>query len=251
MRGKIVAANWKMNTSIAEGEKLVKEVLAQAGEAATRASVIFIPPFTHLHALSGLTGPHAHLGAQNCAAYENGAYTGEISARMLGEMGISHVVIGHSERRALFAEDHATLQRKTDLALAQHLTVIFCCGETLEQRESGQHLATVESQIKDSLFHLPAEKLGAIILAYEPVWAIGTGKTASPAQAQEMHAFIRNLIAGKYGQEIADRLPILYGGSVKASNAGELFSQPDIDGGLVGGASLQAAEFAAIIQAAG
>jgi triosephosphate isomerase len=188
-------------------------------------------------------------GAQNCYSEVSGAFTGEVSARMLASAGVDHVIIGHSERREYFKEDNAMLARKTDRALENNLHVIFCCGEPLSVREAGTENGYVETQIREGIFHLSAEQLQHLAIAYEPIWAIGTGRTATPQQAQDMHAHLRSVIAGQYGQEIADNMPILYGGSCNAANASELFALPDVDGGLIGGASLKADSFLAIINA--
>ena len=189
------------------------------------------------------------VGAENCADKASGAYTGEVSAEMVASTGAKYVILGHSERRAYYGETVAILEEKVKLALANGLTPIFCIGEVLEEREAGKHFEVVDAQIKESLFDLSAEDFGKIVLAYEPVWAIGTGKTASPEQAQEIHAFIRSIVANKYGKEIADNTSILYGGSCKPSNAKELFSNPDVDGGLIGGAALKVSDFKGIIDA--
>ncbi|HKK76573.1 MAG TPA: triose-phosphate isomerase [Saprospiraceae bacterium] len=246
-RQKIVAGNWKMNKNLDEGIALA-EALAK-GNLPAEVEVIMCTPYIHLNSVANITKDitNLNLGAQNCHQEESGAYTGEISAGMLASIeGLTYVVLGHSERRAYFGEDNALLAKKTDAALAAGLRPIFCCGEPLEVREADKHVALVSEQLTEGLFHLPAEDFSKIVIAYEPVWAIGTGVTASPQQAQDMHKEIRNLIAGKYGAEVADNTSILYGGSVKPNNAEELFSQPDVDGGLVGGASLKADDFLAI-----
>jgi len=246
-RQKIVAGNWKMNKNLDEGIALA-EALAK-GNLPAEVEVIMCTPYIHLNSVANITKDitNLNLGAQNCHQEESGAYTGEISAGMLASIeGLTYVVLGHSERRAYFGEDNALLAKKTDAALAAGLRPIFCCGEPLEVREADKHVALVSEQLTEGLFHLPAEDFSKIVISYEPVWAIGTGVTASPQQAQDMHKEIRNLIAGKYGAEVADNTSILYGGSVKPNNAEELFSQPDVDGGLVGGASLKADDFLAI-----
>ncbi|MFM7327202.1 MAG: triose-phosphate isomerase [Bacteroidota bacterium] len=253
MRKKIVAGNWKMNKTAAEAEALVaelKQILAAEYQGA--AGVLLCVPFPYLSAVAtSLVGSGMQAGAQNCSQHDWGAYTGETSTPMLKSIGIGHVIIGHSERRQYFGEDGALLAAKTDAALKHGLTPVFCCGEPLEIREAGTHEDLVRKQVEESLFHLSAEAIANVVIAYEPVWAIGTGKTASSAQAQEMHAVIRKQLAGKYGAAVADGITILYGGSVKADNAAELFACPDVDGGLVGGASLKAREFAEIVKAIG
>lgn len=246
-RQKMVAGNWKMNKNLDDGIALAK-TLAKS-DLPSGVEVVMCTPFIHLTSIAPLLKdiPNLNLGAQNCHQEESGAYTGEISAGMLASIeGLSYVVLGHSERRAFFGEDNALLAKKTDAALAAGLRPIFCCGEPLEVREAGNHVALVAAQITEGLFHLSAEDFAKVVIAYEPVWAIGTGVTASPQQAQDMHKEIRDLIVGKYGAEVADNTTILYGGSVKPNNAEELFGQPDVDGGLVGGASLQADDFLAI-----
>lgn len=247
-RQKIVAGNWKMNLSFQEGRDLASEVIRSIGPSDTLA--VLCPPFVHLNHLSMLTNGISNLeiGAQNCHQSASGAYTGEVSASMIKSVGASFVIIGHSERREFFGENDALLANKVDIALQNDLRPIFCCGEKLESREVGTHEELVGNQIENALFHLDGDAFSKVVIAYEPVWAIGTGKTASSQQAQEMHAFIRNLLAKKYGNAIADATTILYGGSCKPDNAGELFSQPDVDGGLIGGASLKAKDFIAILQ---
>ena len=251
MRKQIAAANWKMNLSQNEAETLLDQLLATEHSLSANQEAIFAVPAIYIPlATQKLTGKtNVYVAAQNCHQKSNGAYTGEISAPMYASVGVKHIVLGHSERREYFAESDALLAEKTDAVLAIGSTPIFCCGEPLEIREAGTQNSFVESQLKNSLFHLSAEQITNVVIAYEPIWAIGTGKTASSEQAQEIHAYIRSVFASKYGQSIADQISILYGGSVKAANAKELFSQPDVDGGLVGGASLIATEFAAIINA--
>lgn len=241
-----------MNLTAPAAAQLVQEILELYGSSETGdTQVIFAPssPFLGIIApmIAGL--PNVHLSAQNLHQEEGGAYTGEISASQITSVGATHVLVGHSERREYFGEDNALLASKIDKALSHGLVPIYCFGETLEQRESGKALDVIREQVSGGTFHLDAESFGKLILAYEPVWAIGTGKTASPEQAQEVHAFIRGLLKEKYGEAVADETSILYGGSVKPANADELFAQPDIDGGLVGGASLKAPDFAAIINA--
>lgn len=251
MRKQIAAANWKMNLSQSEADTLLNELLQTDHSLAAHQEAIFAVPAIYIHqATSTLAGKqNVFVAAQNCHQKSNGAYTGEISAPMFASVGVKHIVLGHSERREYFAESDALLAEKVNAVLAIDSTPIFCCGEPLEIREAGTQNSFVEAQLKNSLFHLSAEQIIKVVIAYEPIWAIGTGKTASSEQAQEIHAYIRSVFAAKYGQSIADQISILYGGSVKAANAKELFSQPDVDGGLVGGASLIASEFAAIINA--
>ncbi len=251
MRKNIVAGNWKMNKTLQEGVQLAEEInkLVEQGVPANT-GVIIAPPFTHLTEVARrIDAEKISLSAQNCAAEASGAYTGEISAAMVKSTGATHVIIGHSERRHYFGETNAILKKKTEMALENDLTPIFCCGEVLEERKAGEHFNVVKKQISDALFFLSAGEFTRLILAYEPVWAIGTGETATPGQAQEMHAFIRNLISDRYGKETAENTTILYGGSCKPSNAKELFANPDVDGGLIGGASLKAEDFYAIIKA--
>jgi len=251
MRKQIAAANWKMNLSLNEAETLLDQLLATEHSLSENQEAIFAVPAIYIPlAIDKLAGKkNVFVAAQNCHQKSNGAYTGEISAPMFASVGVNHIVIGHSERREYFAESDALLAEKTDAVLAIGSTPIFCCGEPLEIREAGTQNDFVATQIKNSLFHLSADQITKVVIAYEPIWAIGTGKTASSDQAQEIHAYIRSVFAVKYGQDIADQISILYGGSVKAANANEIFSQPDVDGGLVGGASLVATEFAAIINA--
>lgn len=251
MRKQIAAANWKMNLSLSEAESLLDQLLATEHHLTANQEVIFAVPaiFIPLATQKFAGKNNVFVAAQNCHSKSNGAYTGEISAPMLATVGVKHIVLGHSERREYFAESDTFLAEKTDAVLAAGSTPIFCCGEPLEIREAGTQNSFVEAQLKNSLFHLSADQITKVVIAYEPIWAIGTGKTASSEQAQEIHAYIRSVFAVKYGQAIADQISILYGGSVKAANAKEIFSQPDVDGGLVGGASLIANEFAAIINA--
>ncbi|MDH5609018.1 MAG: triose-phosphate isomerase [Cyclobacteriaceae bacterium] len=252
MRRNIAAGNWKMNTSLEEGMQLASEVVNMAtAEVVKDIDILLIAPFTHLTSLQKIVGEakNIFLGAQNCHEADSGAYTGEISAPMLKAIGVKYVVLGHSERREYFAESHALLASKTDTVLRHGMTPVFCCGEKLEIREQNKHFELVEAQIRESLFHLSADQMKKVVIAYEPVWAIGTGVTASAEQAQEMHAFIRKTIANKYSQSLADSISILYGGSVKAANANEIFGGADVDGGLVGGASLQSREFVEIAKA--
>jgi triosephosphate isomerase (TIM) len=253
MRQKIVAGNWKMNKTSEEARALTSEILGMvADEVKGNVKVIFCTPFPYLVSTSNQLGNNTRIsvGAQNCSEHEWGAYTGEVSAPMLKSINIPYVLIGHSERRQYFGENGKLLAKKVDVALKHGLTPIFCCGEPLDVREKNEHEKLVKQQVEESLFHLDAAVLQKIVIAYEPVWAIGTGKTATAQQAQDMHAVIRKHLAGKYGQPVADSISILYGGSVNAANAKELFSCPDVDGGLVGGASLKSREFTEIIKSA-
>ena len=251
MRKYIVAGNWKMNTTLPEGEKLATDIMNLVKERdydLSRFGMIIAPPYTHLYRLSSLIDNNkVRLGSQNMGWEEKGAFTGEISADMLISVGAEYVIIGHSERRKYQKEDDQLLLKKINLALSKGLKPIFCVGEELSQREAGKHFDIVRRQIENVIFTLPAESLKKIIIAYEPVWAIGTGKVATPEQAQQMHAFIRQMIAGKFGDQTAQDMTLLYGGSCKPANAQGLFSQPDIDGGLIGGASLKANDFVTLL----
>ncbi len=247
MRKLIVAGNWKMNKTLQEGIQLAKAVNDFFDENPTEVEVIVAPPFIHLSDVSRSIS-RLGLSAQNCASEPGGAYTGEVSAEMIRSTGAQYVILGHSERRSYFMEDDQLLQRKVKLALEVGLKPIFCCGEVLAEREAGNHFNVVKKQVETALFELSGDELSRVVIAYEPVWAIGTGVTASPLQAQEMHAFIRSLIGEKFGKDAADELSILYGGSCKPSNASELFANPDVDGGLIGGASLVTEDFIAIVQ---
>jgi len=250
MRKRIVAGNWKMNTDIESGKRLAAALMNLLSEkpAPLNVGVAIAPPFTHLSEIrKQIDTSKICLVAQNCASESSGAFTGEVSAGMLKSAGVMAVIIGHSERRSYFHEDHATLAKKVDLVLKNDMRPVFCFGEVLSERNAGIQNQIVESQLKESLFQLSEADFTRVILAYEPVWAIGTGVVATPGQAQEMHHFIRSLIIARYGNEIAEDTTILYGGSCKSSNAAELFSKPDVDGGLIGGASLDAAEFHRII----
>jgi len=242
----IAAGNWKMNKSYEEGRDLALSVVEHL--TTNNALVIMATPFIHLKAVSNIVAgvSNVKLAAQNCHQAAKGAFTGETSVDMLKSVGVEYVILGHSERREYFKESDELLAQKVDAALAGGLKRIFCCGESLAIRESGKHVAHVKSQIENSLFHLSAEAFSNIVIAYEPIWAIGTGVTASPEQAQDMHAAIRALLQEKYGEEAAESTSILYGGSVKPANAKEIFSKKDVDGGLVGGASLKAEDFVAI-----
>ena len=249
MRRKIVVGNWKMNNSIAESETLAAEVVAALGENFSGCEVGIAPTFLALEAAGKIIeGSEVQLVAQNCHYENDGAFTGEVSARMIFAAGCSSVIIGHSERRQFFGETNATVNLRTKKALSEGLNVILCVGETLAERESGVTDSVISSQVREGLDGL--SDISSIVIAYEPVWAIGTGKTASSAQAEEVHLHIRTLVTELYGEEAAQALRIQYGGSVKPSNAAELFAMPNIDGGLIGGASLNAADFAAIIKAA-
>lgn len=252
MRKKIVAGNWKMNKTFEEAGILTAELMGMvADEVKGNVRVVLCTPFPYLVSIKNQLGKNTRIevGAQNCSEHEAGAYTGEVSAAMLRSMGIPYVILGHSERRQYFNEDGKLLAKKVDIALKYGLTPIFCCGEPLDVREKNEHEKLVKQQIKEALFHLDAGAIEKVVIAYEPVWAIGTGKTASAQQAQEMHAVIRKHLASKYESSVADNISILYGGSVNAANAKELFSSPDVDGGLVGGASLKSREFTEIIKA--
>jgi triosephosphate isomerase len=250
MRQQIAAANWKMNLGFAQGQELLDKILNENIALEEHQRAVFAVPFPYLsmayHRVGGKKNYFA--AAQNCSDKKSGAYTGEVSAEMLSSMDIKYCVIGHSERREYFHEQDQLLSHKTAICLENGITPIFCCGEPLSIREVGAQNGFVETQLRESLFHLSDHQFRQIVIAYEPIWAIGTGKTATAAQAQEMHAHIRAVLGIKYGRATADLIPILYGGSVKAGNARELFHNPDVDGGLVGGASLQAAEFATIIR---
>ena len=249
MRKQIAAANWKMNLSLQEGEQLINELMATDHSLGADQLAVFAVPFPYLLNIQNkLTGKkNVFVAAQNCSANKNGAYTGEVSTEMLKSIHIQYVVIGHSERREYNHETNNILAEKVNRAFESGIKPIFCCGEPLGIREAATQNSYVEKQLKESLFHLSKEQLQNFIIAYEPIWAIGTGKTASSAQAQEMHAHIRSVMTAQFGKETADSISILYGGSVKANNAVEIFGQPDVDGGLVGGASLVAAEFSVII----
>jgi triosephosphate isomerase len=251
MRKKIVAGNWKMNMDLNEGVALATEINNHfKTNPLNDKEVILCTPFIHLGTVSRLLdAPGLSAGAQNCNDHKSGAYTGEISAAMIKSTGAGNVIIGHSERRSLYGETDELLAGKTQEALRNGLRVIFCCGEVLAERESGNHFEVVKRQMEKGVFMLSEEDFRNCIIAYEPVWAIGTGVTASPAQAQEIHQFIRDLVAGRYGRQTAEDTTILYGGSCKASNAAELFANPDVDGGLIGGASLVSEEFCKIVKA--
>ena len=249
MRKNVVAGNWKMNTTLEEGVELANQINSLLKGKTVNCDAVVCVPFTHLTSVNAvLESELVKLGAENCSEHEKGAYTGEVSAAMVKSTGATHVILGHSERRQYFGENNEQLLAKTKLALANGLTPIFCVGEVLEERENGTYNDVVKCQV-EALFDLSAEDFGKIIIAYEPVWAIGTGKTATAEQAQDMHAHIRKVIEDKYGKEVAEDTSILYGGSCKPGNAPELFAKPDVDGGLIGGAALEAESFLGIIEA--
>ena len=250
MRKKIVAGNWKMNMELQQGIQLADFInKCLINKPLNKAVVILCPPFIHLASMTEILKDRKILiGAQNCASEAFGAFTGEISADMIKSTGAEYVIIGHSERRTHYKEDDNILNKKVLLALKSDLKVIFCCGEVLKEREENKYFEVVESQIKKGLFNLTGEQIGNVVIAYEPVWAVGNGFNATPEQAQEMHAFIRKLIIEKYDHSVGNNLSIIYGGSCNLSNAGTLFSQPDVDGGLIGGASLKKEEFIGIIE---
>lgn len=251
MRKKIVAGNWKMNKTLDEGLKLASEIVNMVqDESKGGVDVVLFPSFVHLNSVQKLISGASQisLGAQNCSEHEEGAYTGDVSAAMLTSVGAKYVLVGHSERREYHQESDELLAKKVEVALKHGITPIFCCGEPLEVREADGQAAYVTEQLTNSLFGLSKEDFGKIVIAYEPIWAIGTGKTASTEQAQEMHAVIRKHIAGKYGEEVAQQTSILYGGSCNPTNAPELFACADVDGGLIGGASLKSRSFVDIIK---
>ncbi len=246
MRAKIVAGNWKMNTTPAEGVALLKGVAALKNEVCDCVTLIVAPPFTHLsQVVETAKGTGIHVSSQNCAAEAKGAYTGEVSAAMIASMGVEYTILGHSERREYYGETSQTLNKKMEQAYANNLIPIYCVGEKLDEREAGRHFDVVKAQIEEVVFNLTAEQYEKLVIAYEPVWAIGTGKTATADQAQEIHAYIRKVLASKFGAA-AEKTPILYGGSCKPSNAAEIFSKADVDGGLIGGAALVAEDFIGI-----
>jgi triosephosphate isomerase len=251
MRKRIVAGNWKMNKSLEEAEALITEIADALDETDLKGkTVVLCPPFVYLEMATDVAfESNFEVGAQNVYPADSGAYTGEISPLMLKELQVGYSIVGHSERRQYFAETNEFIKNKVDALLRHGLIPIFCCGEVLSEREAGLHREVVRRQLEESLFHLFNKEFLCVVIAYEPVWAIGTGVTATPAQAQEMHQYIRGLITEKYGSIVASETTILYGGSCNAKNAAELFSQPDVDGGLIGGASLKAVEFLEIIKA--
>ena len=248
MRKKIVAGNWKMNTLLNDGMELAKAVEKLEKEKTSDALVIIAPPYTHLSRVGELI-ENVKLSAQDCASEASGAYTGEVSPDMLLSIGVEYVILGHSERRSYYHEDNPLLNKKVKLALSKGLKPIFCCGEVLEEREAGKLFDVVREQLEVGLKDLTTEEIGRVVIAYEPVWAIGTGVVATPDQAQEMHKFIRDLLVDLFDDQVAEDMSILYGGSCKPSNAEELFANPDVDGGLIGGASLKAEDFIAIVNA--
>ena len=246
MRKKIVAGNWKMNTLPAEGVELAKNVVAGRGEVCSCVNFIVCPPFTHLSEVVKVTrGTGIAVGAQDCATEAKGAYTGEVAASMIASLGVEYVILGHSERRQYYGETSETLNKKMAQAYANNLTPIYCVGESLEERKAGKHFDVCKAQIEEVVFNLTPEQYSKLVIAYEPVWAIGTGETATAEQAQEIHAYIREVLASKFGEAAAET-PILYGGSCKPSNAAEIFAKEDVDGGLIGGAALKAEDFLAI-----
>jgi len=250
MRKKIVAGNWKMNMELSEGMNFADSINRYLmNKPHNGVTVMLCPPFVHLVGISEiLKSGNISVGAQNCSSETSGAFTGEVSAAMIKSAGAEYVIIGHSERRTLFNEDNSLLNKKILLALNSGLKVIFCCGEIFKERVEDAHFEVVKKQIEKGLFNLAIDQINNVVIAYEPVWAVGTGSTATPEQTQEMHAFIRKLIIDKYGFEAGDNLSILYGGSCTPSNAGEIFSEPDVDGGLIGGASLKMEDFIGIIE---
>ena len=251
MRKQIAAANWKMNSTYENGEKLLTDILGAKTQLSAGQQVVFAVPFPYLIMANSRVENQENyfIAAQNCYHKKSGAYTGEVSTEMLQSIGIRFVVIGHSERREYFKESNQELAEKVNLSLQAGITPIFCCGEPLAIREAGTQNSHVEAQLRESLYHLTDDDIQKVVIAYEPIWAIGTGKTATAEQAQEMHAYLRSALASKYSDAVAANISILYGGSVKGSNAKEIFSKPDVDGGLVGGASLNAEEFVQIIKA--
>ena len=250
MRTNIVAGNWKMNKTFSEAEDLVAEIADKLeAQELNRTEVILCPPYIYLEMATDIAeDSYFKVGAQNMNDHDSGAYTGEIAGPMLREMNVEYCIIGHSERRKYYNESHEFLKAKVDAAIRNEIRPIFCCGEVLPEREAGKYFEVVKKQLEESLFHITPEAFGQVVIAYEPVWAIGTGMNATPEQAQEMHSYIRGLIAGKYSKIIADNTSILYGGSCNGKNAKELFANPDVDGGLIGGASLNADEFMQIIK---
>lgn len=249
MRRNIVAGNWKMNLSFELADDLVNDIAEKLDSVELNADVVICPPFPYLELTSDLAQEsNFFAGAQNVASFDNGAYTGEVSSKMLASMNVDYCIVGHSERRKYFNETNQEIATKITKLLKDDIKPIFCLGEVLEERESGKHFEVVQKQLEESLFNLTSQEILNVVIAYEPVWAIGTGKTATSLQAQEMHAFIRSLLDKKYGNEIAEEISILYGGSCNAKNAKELFANKDVDGGLIGGASLKAEDFLAIIK---
>lgn len=243
MREKIVAANWKMNKTLPEAIELTQAIIFGLGKEAVSCKVVLSPPALYLERLVNEVQGLAYVSAQNCSHQIKGAYTGEISTGMLSSLGVQYCIVGHSERRTIFGETDAMLKEKLQRCYEQNITPIFCIGELLEERNTGRHLDVIKQQLEATLFTYPATEASKTVIAYEPVWAIGTGLTATPEQAQEIHAYIRDLVAKKFGNTVADNITILYGGSCNAQNAAGLFAQPDIDGGLIGGAALIADDF--------
>jgi triosephosphate isomerase (TIM) len=250
MRKKIVAGNWKMNKNVAEATELMVDLCNSIADFPLDVEVVVAPPSLYLASFQLMDAHPIQQAAQNCCDKDQGAYTGEISASMLHAMQINYCIVGHSERRQFYGETNDIVKTKVDACIRNHVHPIFCCGEILSERENNTHFVTVLHQIESALWHLSAEDIKKVVIAYEPVWAIGTGVTATTAQAQEMHAFIRQSLSNHFGTAMADNISILYGGSVNALNSAELFAQPDVDGGLVGGASLKAKDFVTIIQSA-
>lgn len=249
MRRNIVAGNWKMNLSFELADDLVNDIAEKLDSVELNADVVICPPFPYLELTSDLAQEsNFFAGAQNVASFDNGAYTGEVSSKMLASMNVDYCIVGHSERRKYFNETNQEIATKITKLLKDDIKPIFCLGEVLEEREAGKHFEVVQKQLEESLFNLTSQEILNVVIAYEPVWAIGTGKTATSLQAQEMHAFIRSLLDKKYGNEVAEEISILYGGSCNAKNAKELFANKDVDGGLIGGASLKAEDFLAIIK---
>lgn len=250
MRKQIAAANWKMNKTLDDGIKLLNEIISTDINIKTNQEVIFAVPFPYLTTMKSLVDSKSnmHIAAQNCHHQKSGAFTGEVSVDMLKSLGIHYCLVGHSERREHFLESNQIIGQKVDLCISAGITPVFCCGEPLEIRDLANQNEYVTNQLNESLFHLPENDLKKVIIAYEPIWAIGTGRTATAQQAQDMHQHIRSVLASKYGSSVAEDVSILYGGSVKGSNASELFSMKDVDGGLVGGASLVASEFIEVIK---
>lgn len=245
MRRKIVAGNWKMNLTFQDADELIQDIADELEEQPLKDTVLIVcPPMVYLELGTDYAEESPlRVGSQNVSDKESGAYTGEVSAPMLQSMNVDYCIVGHSERRMIFGEDDTLIAQKVSTCIDFDVDPIFCCGERLSQRESGDHFEVIRQQINNGLFALSDEQIKRVVIAYEPVWAIGTGRTASPEQAQEMHHFIRQVMAEQYGEEIADEITLLYGGSCKPSNAKELFAQPDVDGGLIGGASLNADDF--------
>lgn len=252
MKPKIVIGNWKMNKNFDEAEDLISEIEEKLADYNFETEIVLCPPLVYAELVTDHAneeGSQFYAGVQNVSEYENGAYTGEVSAEMLAGMDVSFCIVGHSERRKYFGETNEIVLKKMLRLLANDIVPVMCCGESLDERKSGKHFEIVQKQLEESVYQLTPEQMERVIIAYEPIWAIGTGLTATAEQAEEIHAYIRSIIAEKYGQAVADDTTILYGGSCKASNAPELFAKPDIDGGLIGGASLKAADFKGIIDA--